>query len=310
VDGRSAGTIERRAFEVRPRIPLDGARRVAQWISFSSLHRFGPSVARGHWVFPDGDWDVLWLEDAALVGGDGAGRVVVDAGVWVLGMSERTHCLRAMPGALVLGVTLKPWAAGALFADAPEAAGRPVRVDLEEAASRRIQSLVRTSPERAALELAEGIGRWARRRATCRRDVTPPPWFGTACAMLSQPRATVRATAARCGLSERALRDAFLRWVGVSPKDYAKLRRLSRFLDRAVEAPESWLSAALEAGFWDQAHAHRAIRRTLPGQTPAALFRSIAARAGSPALAHGPDPVCSDGRSPARGGRADAPPRS
>lgn len=78
------------------------------------------------------------------------------------------------------------------------------------------------------------------------------------------------------GLSERQLERRFNAAAGVSPKLLASIlrfRSLFDVLNQSAAAP--WLSAALDSGYFDQAHMLRDFRR-FAGQTPQAFCRDLA----------------------------------
>jgi AraC-like DNA-binding protein len=89
--------------------------------------------------------------------------------------------------------------------------------------------------------------------------------------------ANVNAVAADLGVSERHLRRVFRETVGVSPKAFAKLTRFQRALRAAREdAPASWASIAVAAGYYDQAHLIAEFR-AIAGVTPRALLGELRA---------------------------------
>jgi AraC-like DNA-binding protein len=75
------------------------------------------------------------------------------------------------------------------------------------------------------------------------------------------------------GLSERSLQTRFLRAVGLTPKEFARLMRLQATL-RALEGTTSLTELAADRGFADQAHASRELRR-VTGLAPAKLRRAL-----------------------------------
>ena len=80
------------------------------------------------------------------------------------------------------------------------------------------------------------------------------------------------------GVSTRQLERAFLEQVGVAPKIFGRLARLSHALDlRRKDAREEWASIALAAGFFDQSHMVRDFR-ALTGETPE-RFMALSERA-------------------------------
>ena len=105
----------------------------------------------------------------------------------------------------------------------------------------------------------------------------PDPCMQLACQLLdaSNGRSSVAALAQQLGCGLRSLQTRFVAAVGLSPKEYARIRRLQaciRLLDGGGLAPAA---AALEAGFADQAHATRALR-DFAGLTPARLRKALA----------------------------------
>jgi len=97
--------------------------------------------------------------------------------------------------------------------------------------------------------------------------------------------ARIDALALDCGLPMRTLQAQFLRWVGLSAKEYARLMRLQAML-RELDAGSSDIAAlSVDRGFSDQAHATRELRR-LTGLPPARLLRALRAdREGDGAIA-------------------------
>lgn len=77
------------------------------------------------------------------------------------------------------------------------------------------------------------------------------------------------------GLSERQLRRRFRAMTGLTPKEYARVRRTRAALVDAVHASlPSWCEIALERGFTDQAHLIGEFRRTL-GRTPRSMMQHV-----------------------------------
>jgi AraC-like DNA-binding protein len=88
--------------------------------------------------------------------------------------------------------------------------------------------------------------------------------------------ARIATLASTAGLPLRSFQDRFLRTVGLSAKAFARLQRLQaaiRLLDSGADAP-ALADVALGAGFSDQPHATRELRR-LTGLTPARLVSAL-----------------------------------
>ena len=89
--------------------------------------------------------------------------------------------------------------------------------------------------------------------------------------------APVSAVASELGLLPRTFRRRFLDQVGLTPKRFARIRRLQRVV-RAIEGlgAVDWSAVAAEHGFCDQAHLVDEFR-DLAGLTPSAYLRDRAA---------------------------------
>lgn len=82
---------------------------------------------------------------------------------------------------------------------------------------------------------------------------------------------TVREVADRVGVSTRHLRTLFRKHVGLSPKMFARVKRLHRAVHAFRKHPSApWSRLALETGFYDQSHLV-ADFRSLLGTTPSAF---------------------------------------
>lgn len=85
----------------------------------------------------------------------------------------------------------------------------------------------------------------------------------------------VSQVAAAVGLSERQVRRRFRATTGLTPKEFARVRRARAALVDAAHTPlPRWCEIALERGFADQAHLIAEFRRTL-GATPRSMMRHV-----------------------------------
>jgi AraC-like DNA-binding protein len=80
----------------------------------------------------------------------------------------------------------------------------------------------------------------------------------------------VRAVARACGYGERHLRRRVLAATGHGPKRLMRIARMQRLLLAVPD--ESWARAAVEHGYYDEAHMANDVRE-LVGATPHALLR-------------------------------------
>jgi AraC-like DNA-binding protein len=81
----------------------------------------------------------------------------------------------------------------------------------------------------------------------------------------------VSGLAKRVNLSNRQLERRFLDAVGMTPKRFCRIRRFQRVLQAMEEPKTNWADAAVECGYYDQAHLIRDFRR-FSGLTPACLL--------------------------------------
>lgn len=90
--------------------------------------------------------------------------------------------------------------------------------------------------------------------------------------------ASIAALAADAGLSTRQARRRFQAAVGLSPKSFARLRRVRRACADAIRKEMSFADVSLEAGFADQAHLSRNFQSVFdqpPGKVRALIKRII-----------------------------------
>lgn len=97
---------------------------------------------------------------------------------------------------------------------------------------------------------------------------------GLCSAVEAVPGVSVGAVARRFGLTHRRVITLFDRYVGLKPKEYQRVRRLRRVLERVEAGPvRSWARLACEAGYCDQAHLANEFRR-LTGLSPLVYSRA------------------------------------
>jgi AraC-like DNA-binding protein len=205
--------------------------------------RFHPRP--GRIIMPDVCCDLLWT----------GGRL------WLTGPQDSARPSAAV-GQEVQLVNLDPLAVGAWLG-----------VPLHELANRKI--LLSDVNADHALRLSEmfHVGIAAR---LVERGKRPTPVAdaraATAAAALRHGR-SVADTAGMIGLSQRQMERLWLDWFGLSPRRYRRILRLRQAVKWARNG-EGLAQAALHAGYVDQSHFNRDVRK-LSGVAPRALLPNV-----------------------------------
>jgi AraC-like DNA-binding protein len=90
-------------------------------------------------------------------------------------------------------------------------------------------------------------------------------------AAVNQTELSVGEMAGRAGLSARQFERRFRQAVGIPPKLFSRMRRFQRVFAALESAPVRWADAAVECGYYDQAHLIRDFQE-FAGKPPAALL--------------------------------------
>lgn len=190
--------------------------------------------------------------------------------------------LQAVGAVLCIGVRLQP-AASALVAGARLAGLRDHAPDLHTLDDGFAQTFAAAARASAAADDPEPL--WHFLRLACANFALDAN-IEQAVALLDAADGDMRisALAKTLGVSLRTLQPRFLAAVGMTPKEYARVRRLQALLQSLDEEHADIASAAARHGYSDQAHAtHDLVRWT--GSTPGALVRALRGdRAGDDAL--------------------------
>ncbi|AEW98493.1 helix-turn-helix domain-containing protein [Streptantibioticus cattleyicolor] len=214
----------------------------------------GGGDAHGQLVVPDGCVDLMWCDGALEVVGPDRGA--------------RTVPVRA--GAGIAGVRLRPGAAGLLLGRLPAREVCDLQVPLAEVLPR--DRVRRLADRLAGAEGPRAAGVLDAFAASLPTDHAPDPVVEHAVAVLGRP-APVRLSslAGHVGLSERQLRRRVTDAVGYGPKTLHAVLRFQRALARARAGGAGLAEVALRAGYADQAHFTREVRR-LAGVPPTVLL--------------------------------------
>lgn len=190
----------------------------------------------------------------------------------ITGLQSRSRQYRAMPGAATLLVRFHPWGAAAFLP-----------VPMHELADRSLglSSLLRPSLLRWVEErLAESADDSQRIRVVegfllglLRNRAPDGPVRKAARLLQANPSANLARVAGELGLGERQLERKFREWIGIGPKRFARLVRFQQVV-RLLERNHRSLDAALELGFYDQAHFIKDFR-AFAGTTPEAWSQTL-----------------------------------
>lgn len=182
----------------------------------------------------------------------------------VAGPTRRAHVTQVQPGMLYAGVRLRPECAGPLLGiggGALRGLFQPVMPPMRapEGLASLIAAYAQTG-ETAALDA---------RMADLSVSLDPDEAVAEVAARIvaNGGRGQIRDLAALVGVSERQLRRRFFEAAGMTPKEFAGVRRLREACILAVNAQQSWAEAAAAADYADQSHLSREVRDAFD-QTP------------------------------------------
>jgi AraC-like DNA-binding protein len=203
---------------------------------------------------------------------------------WISGMQQRWIVIEAQRAASMMVIRFRPGGAFAFMHHASTAFTNSVHA-LESVVKGRAASLrdrileADTIPAKFA-----AVEQWLLEQ--CRGELALSSSAIGLAGRLGQPGTRVRDLAKRTGLSDRQVRNVFDRWIGVSPKSYARIARFRRVLaaSGAVELadpgmtsdplpPPDWAQLAVATGYSDQSHLHHDFV-AMAGMTPGAYAAS------------------------------------
>ncbi|GAA2326113.1 helix-turn-helix transcriptional regulator [Glycomyces scopariae] len=197
-------------------------------------------------IVPDGCTDLLWR----------AGRLEV------AGPDTGPRDTLLVPGEVIVGVRLRPGAARVLLGPVPATAVRdaqPALDDLRHGDPRHDDAFADRLAAQSDPWLAAGLLAHALLDRALHGHA-PDPVALAAAAALDRPRPLrIPVLARELGLSERQLRRRILDAAGYGPKTLEQILRFRRAT--AAPAPGQWARTAAEAGYADQAHLSREVRR-------------------------------------------------
>ena len=207
---------------------------------------------------------------------------------WISGMQQRWIVIEAQRAASMMVIRFRPGGAFAFVRHDATAFTNSVHA-LDSVINGRAGSLrdrILEAPTIATKFAA--VERWLLEQ--CHGELALNPAAVHLAAQLDRPGRRVADAAETTGLSDRQLRNVFDRWIGVSPKSYARIARFRRVLaaSGAVELadpemnaealpPPDWAQLAAITGYSDQSHlSHDFV--AFAGMTPgayAAAYRGL-----------------------------------
>jgi AraC-like DNA-binding protein len=243
-------------FEVDP--PPDLAHVVLSFWGFEVRD----AAAHAHTLWPDASLSITW--------GMHRGRTIILGG---LGARLEPVAVPVQPGAAFRGIRFWPDATKPLFGIDPRAArGRRLPLDALGVVGARLGGVAR---EATSLSDAFPIFEAALRDSLTSAGTIDSLVRRALHAIDAQPEGAVGTVASSLGVSDRQLRRRFGSATGLSLKEYARIRRLRRTLERVVVDGESnWSSIAARSGFADQPHLVNEIVR-MTAYTPRLLEQRL-----------------------------------
>ena len=213
-------------------------------------------------VVPDACVDLIWSGERLTVAGP----------------DTRSRLVELSPGTHIVGVRLRPGAAGAVLGlPATELCDQAPAADdvLGRDAAQALSDELRAGEDPHAI-LLRAIVQGAR--------LDPDPLVRAAITALDRPRARVSTVASELGLSARQLQRRVSDAVGYGPKTLARVLRFRRLQALAVSRAAAGRTAAeqpalvdlaLDAGYADQAHMTAEVTR-MAGLSPVRFLKDRA----------------------------------
>jgi AraC-like DNA-binding protein len=169
------------------------------------------------------------------------------------GQIDKAMLVRPTGRARMLGVRFKPWGASGIF-----------RPGMRELASQTIP-LADLAPSLVGAEDLAAIERVLMKLARLRDLLVETLAEKIVATRLRDLRSLTN-------LSLRQLERRFVDAIGLTPKTFARIQRFQKVL-RAMEAPGArWIDAAVDCGYYDQAHLVRDFR-DFSGDAPSSLLK-------------------------------------
>lgn len=235
---------------------------LAYWEFAIAAHARGPFV---HYVFPDGCTLLSYRASKSETG----------CRLRVTGPTLRSLRVSASPGDTYWGVRLQPAACRTVLGRSP-AALRDASVPCEDVNAELCRALLRQLS--AIGNFREATAAYSRCLRALRLNLHDLDEKAAAAARkITHCGEGVRLgeVAAAVGLSTRQLQRRFFAAVGLTPKQFARARRIRAIAVKLAETEfVNWAALAAEAGFADQSHMSHELS-ALTGRSPGSFERSV-----------------------------------
>ena len=238
---------------------------------FWMLRNASPTVDSSNLVFPDGGIDIVvnWNVSKS--------SIATPAPPSISGIASHARRGPLQSVAAVVGARFRPGAAFALLSiSAPDLKDTLAPLDevMRRAQRGTFESVTGArSPKECLEQLQKAL------MARLSGAVSVDPIVVKSLQAMEASRGSIRmADLEEMGISIRTLRRRFDRFVGVSPKQFCRILRLSHAVDLARDRARShmnWTDLALVAGYYDQSHLIREFVE-LAGTTPDRCFAQTA----------------------------------
>lgn len=236
--------------------------------------------APAHPIFPDGCGEMVFNLGPATRELCPSGVSAVQPTAMLVG--QMTRPVRIVPGPTMsmVGVKLAPWGAAVVLGEEAPAL-RDGTAGLQDlGAGALVPLLERLHGCRDDDEIGETLDTAIRARLAASTPSRLDRLAGFARALAHAPTASLDAWTRSLGCSARTLERHFGRWVGLSPKEFARLLRFQRALRLSAGQPGlAWAVVAARAGYSDQAHLGRDFRQFAGAAPTAAAAESTAVSA-------------------------------
>jgi AraC-like DNA-binding protein len=272
----------------RPGPPLD---RFVELITYYA--GYAPDHTKER-LLPDGAIEIIVdLTDTPkhLYDRDDTSRATAFRGAWISGMRRGWIVIEAAPQSSMAVIRFRPGGAYPflgfsaegitdIVGHVDEVLGEPIG---------RLRDRVLEAPDPASRVAA--IERWLLERAGSRLALHPAVTY--ACDRLFAPGGLrITDVVDELGYSQRHVLALFRRWVGLSPKQYGRVRRFQHVLRSVVRGPgvpldgppdalpaarppePDWAAVAAAHGYYDQSHLVRDFRE-FSGLSPGAYLRAF-----------------------------------